>query len=245
VNDKTQWGWSALAALLLAAGPFLTPLGVRAADEVELRWAEQAGGTASDSGLGITTDANGNKLVTGVFAEAATFGAGKPNETRLVSGGGDDVFVAKYTPGGSLVWAKRAGGTNHDSGNDIAVDASGNILVTGSFSGRATFGFGEPNETQLIAAASDAIFIAKFAPHGALLWAKNAGGDNSNSYADYPARGFGIAVDAGGNALVTGEFLAKAVFGAGEPNESTLRGDYYDVFVAKYSPSGSLLSSFH
>ncbi len=67
------------------------------------------------------------------------------------------MFIAKYTPDGSLLWAKRAGssvpaaGTYADaSGIAVdAVDAAGNSLVTGWLQGTATFGAGEPNETVL------------------------------------------------------------------------------------------------
>ncbi len=65
-----------------------------------------------------------------------------------------------------LVWAKRAGGTGDlDLGFDIAVDGAGNSYVTGGFSGSATFGPGETNETTLTSSAgSFEIFVAKYRP---------------------------------------------------------------------------------
>jgi hypothetical protein len=64
-----------------------------------LLWAKQAGGTAyHDWGHGIATDGAGNSLVTGSFAETATFGAGEAHETSLTSTGRSDIFVAKYGP---------------------------------------------------------------------------------------------------------------------------------------------------
>ena len=38
-----------------------------------------------------------------------------------------------------LLWAKRAGGSDGDSGNAIAVLADGSSLVTGGFEGTAVF----------------------------------------------------------------------------------------------------------
>jgi hypothetical protein len=85
----------------------------------------------------------------------------------------------------------------------IAVDASGNSYVTGGFEGTATFG-----STTLESSGSQDIFVAKLDNRGNWLWAKKAGGTDS----DY---GYGIAVDASGNSYVTGYFYsATATFGS-------------------------------
>ena len=69
---------------------------------------------------------------------------------------------AKAAAAGDLVWAKRAGGTDVDVGNGIAVDGAGNSYVTGRFRDSATFGAGETNEITLTSAGSDDIFVAKY-----------------------------------------------------------------------------------
>jgi hypothetical protein len=134
-----------------------------------------------------------------------------------------------------LDWATSAGGAMADQGNGIATDPRGNGYVTGQFAGTATFGAGEANETVLTAAGGLDVFVAKYAPDGALLWATSAGGTSID-------RGFGIATDRRGNGYVTGDFFGTATFGAGEANETvlTVAGDF-DVFVAKYAPDGTLL----
>jgi hypothetical protein len=115
----------------------------------------------------------GTPRVTGSFSGTATFGAGETKETRVQSAGYDDIFAAKYDPNGSLVWARRAGSTSTDYAYGMAVDTAGNSFVTGTFSGMAIFGPGEPNETTLAAASWD-IFVAKYTSDGILLWAKQA-----------------------------------------------------------------------
>lgn len=62
-----------------------------------------------------------------------------------------------------LDWAKKAGGTGGDVVGGIAVDISGNSYVTGSFQGSATFGVGDTNETTLVSAGGDDIFVARYA----------------------------------------------------------------------------------
>ncbi len=219
-------------ALLIAV--LLAPLGVSLHAQ-DLEWAKRAGGTYSDISYSIAVDGAGNSYVTGYFNGSATFGPGEANQTTLTSAGEYDIFVAKYDPAGALLWAKRAGGTTFDEGKSIAVDGSGNSYVTGFFQGSATFGLGEANETTLTGAGFGDIFVAKYGPDGALLWAKRAGGTDSES-------GDGIAVDGAGNSYVTGYFQGSATFGPGEANEITISSaGSRDLFVAKYDPDGALL----
>ena len=60
--------------------------------------------------------------------------------TTLTSAGGSDVFVAKLDSVGNFLWAVRSGGTDSDRGERIALDSSGNIYVSGYFSGTSNFG---------------------------------------------------------------------------------------------------------
>ena len=104
-------------------------------------------------------------MVTGSFAGAVTFGSGEVNVTELVSVDQVDVFVARYAAGGSLVWAKQAGGMDIEGGQGIATFADGSSVVTGSFGGTATFGSGEAKETKLVSVGQD-VFVARFNADG-------------------------------------------------------------------------------
>jgi hypothetical protein len=105
-----------------------------------IAWAKRAGGTSKDAGQGIVTLSDYSTIVTGSFGGSATFGPGEWSETVLVSDGSDDIFVVHYNPDGTIMWAKRAGGTDYDFGNGVSVDGSENIYITGSFKGIANFG---------------------------------------------------------------------------------------------------------
>ena len=183
-------------------------------------WANNAGGTSDECGNGIAVDASGNSYVTGYFDSNATFGY-----TTLTSNGDYDIFIAKLDSSGNWLWAKNAGGSSNDSGNGIAVDASGNSYVTGYFDSNATFGY-----TTLTSNGDYDIFIAKLDSSGNWLWAKNAGGT-------YNDCGYGIAVDASGNSYVTGCFCRSATFGS---TTLTSNGDY-DIFIAKLDNCGNWL----
>ncbi len=209
-----------------------------------LVWAKQAGGTYGNGaawGRGITTLSDNSTVVTGEFNGPARFGTGEPNQTVLTSVGGNDIFIARYNPDGTLAWAKRAGGVS--SGGDgccsITTLSDNSTVVTGFFEGPATFGSGEPNQTVLASAGWQDIFVAHYNPDGTLAWAKRAGGDYTRDC------GNGITALSDDSVVVTGIFNVSATFGPGEPNQTVLSciGDSVwdcDIFIARYNPDGTL-----
>ena len=200
-----------------------------------LQWAKRAGGAGMDRGSGIAVDGAGNVYVAGIFQGSATFGLGEANQTTLTSAGSDDVFVAQYDFDGTLLWAKRAGGTGLDRGVAIAVNGLGNSYVTGWFNGTAIFGQGQSTQTSLTSAGSDEIFIAQYDFDGTLLWAKRAGGAGMD-------QGAGIAIDGFGDVTMTGFFNGMATFAQGQANQTTLTSSgNRDMFIAKYDSIGTLL----
>jgi hypothetical protein len=118
-------------------------------------WSRRFGGTSFDQGLGVAVDGSGNVLVTGVFEGTVDFGGGP-----LTSAGIIDIFVAKYSgTDGSHVWSRRFGSTIFDEGLGVAVDGSGNVLVTGVFEGTVDFGGGP-----LTSAGGNDIFLLRLRP---------------------------------------------------------------------------------
>jgi len=129
-----------------------------------------------------------------------------------------------------LAWSTYLGGGNADSASEIRVDSVGNVYVTGvtSSPGWAT------TETvgSDINGGTD-IFVAKLDATGSqLLYATYLGGANDDG-------GFGIAVDADGNALVTG-FTASPGWATPGAHSANLNGGD-DAFVAKLDSSGGNL----
>jgi len=180
-------------------------------------WAKSAGGTSIDFGYGIALDAIGNTYITGYFqSPTITFGV-----NTLTNNGSTNILIVKYDTNGNIVWAKSAGGNDSDIGNSIATDAAGNTTITGYF-GSPTITFGA---TTLANNGGGDIYIAKFDTNGNVLWAKSAGGNNYDA-------AYSIAIDAVGNAYLTGHFQSPAItFGA-----TTLTNNsdgYSNVFIAK------------
>ena len=157
-----------------------------------LQWQKTWGGTSDDEGYGVAVDASGNVYVTGY---TWSFGAGMY-----------DVFLLKYSSAGVLQWQKTWGGASGDDGSGVAVDASGNVYVTG--------------DTKSFGAGQGDVFLLKYSSAGVLQWQKTWGGGGNDI-------GSGVAVDASGNVYVTGDTKS---FGAGSD----------DAFLLKYSSAGVL-----
>src|SRR5882724_9629588 len=90
-----------------------------------LLWVKHLGGSLDDFAYGVAVDSQDNIIVTGSFSGTADFGG-----TTLTDSTGTGTFVAKYSPGGSLMWAKGFAGDGIRSGTGVAVDGSGNVFVT-------------------------------------------------------------------------------------------------------------------
>jgi hypothetical protein len=192
-------------------------------------WAKRAGDSLkTEVGEGICVDRDGNVLVTGYFdgASVAFDSDTLYNETGLAM----DIFVVKYDTGGNVIWAKRIGGSYDDTGTEITVDASNNILVAGHFRSLAItfdtitlFNAGSSNYYDM--------FVTKLDPSGNVMWAKSQGGTDTDF-------AYGIVTDASNNVFVTGYFKSTTIaFGADVFHNAGI----YDIYLVKYDSSGTIV----
>ena len=162
-------------------------------------YATYLGGSLTERGTGVAVDTNGNAYITG-FTTSADFPVVSAYDRSLGKRSDVDVFVAKLNPAGSaLVYATYLGGsTGIDRAFGIAVDGAGSAYVTGLTSGSD---FPVTANAYQKGQASGGTFITKLAPAGnALVYSTYVAGATVAS----------IAVDAQGNALITGN--ASAAF---------------------------------
>lgn len=83
----------------------------------------------------VVADASGNMYLTGYYEQNVTF-----NQVVLNSAGYADLFVAKITPAGTVLWAIDNGNTDYDFSYSIALDPSNNIFICGYFTASIQFG---------------------------------------------------------------------------------------------------------
>jgi hypothetical protein len=188
-------------------------------------WAQSWGGSYYDYGDDVAVDSSASVFVTGRFSSTVDFdpGSGVDNHT---SNGKDAVFLSKFDSSGDFLWAKTWGGSGSAVGSAVAVDNSGNVYVTGYFSGTVDFdpGSGVDNHS------GGGAFLSKFDSSGDFIWAKT-----------WSASGKGVVVDSSGNVYVTGLFGTSVDFDPGPGVESHTSNGDYDVFLSKFDSSGDFL----
>lgn len=190
-------------------------------------WSKRFGDAGNQYGEAIATDATGAILATGSFGGTVDFGGGpltsKPGIANTA------LYLAKLDATGAHVWSKRFGETGKISGARVAVDAAGNVVVAGSFSGSVDFGGGV-----LTSAGSSDIFIAKFYASGAHWWSKRFGDSDIQT-------GAGVATDGDGDVVLVGGFIGVVDFGAGQYVSAGVGSA--DMYIAKFDANGKHLWS--
>jgi hypothetical protein len=196
------------------------------AQNPDWQWAKAAGGTNADIGNGVCTDSNGDIYVTGNYTSPSmSFGI-----TGITNAGTNtnDIFLAKYTPSGDLVWVKSFGGAGHDYGYALATDINNNIFMVGQFTS-ASISF---DGFTLTTAAPRSMYIVKFDSDGNALWCNSCEG----------AGGLANTVTTGpdGGVYVGGNFSESAIgFGAITLTHTGPNGT--NLYLVKYDASGNIL----
>jgi hypothetical protein len=207
----------------------------------EIIYSTYLGGIGWDEAIRITVDAAGNAYIVG-----RTTSTDFPTQNALYSTnqGGADVFIAKLNPAGSaLVYSTYLGGSGSEFALGVALDANQNVYVVGATdsadfpthnAAQTTFGGGEWD-----------VFLTRLDASGTSLgYSTYIGGDGRDF-------SFDIAADAAGNTYITGDTMSPdfPTVNAIQPNPASpcaptpLDFSCSDAYVAKWSPSGSLLFS--
>jgi uncharacterized protein (TIGR03437 family) len=226
------------------------------ADGKTVLYTTHLGGSAADVGLGVALDTAGNIYLTGMTWSGdfpVTSGAVVPKNIGQTFSGmyypRRMCFVSKLNnAGSSLLYSTYLGGAAGDQlCTGIGVDSTGNAYVTG-----ATFAkdFPTANAVQSTFLSTSTMpfdaFVSKVSPDGTkLIYSTFLGGTGTSG-------GTAIAVDAAGNAYVTGATTSKdfpvtagalqtTYAGAGGQRLSLLASG--DAFVTKLDPTGKLTYS--
>ena len=210
----------AFASPLTINGITVTPNGggehvfvARLSDAGLVKWISYDAGSYLSVGFGMGTGRSGGTAVTGFIQVGATFG-----DIELTVQG-FDFFLGCYDSRGDAVWAKQSGSDTRASGDAVAVDPEGNVVVAGHFEESFTLG-----DIELTADAGDS-FIARYNAAGELQWLKSIGDNTPESIRD-------IATDGDGNIYVAGRRETSTLW--------KLDSDGNVVWEAPAAPAGDM-----
>jgi hypothetical protein len=174
-------------------------------------WASRGGGPGADLATALALDATTNVYVAGQFTGTAIFGT-KTN----TSAGQADLFIAKLTPAGAWVEARRGGSANNDTATALTRDQGNQFYLVGQFGGTADFD-GAVNNLNVGSVSN--IFVLRL--------------NTEAQYLDYTQGGAGsargVTVDSLGRVYVTGDFPFTTTLGT----NSLISSGNSDVFVAQ------------
>lgn len=190
-------------------------------------------GSGSDYDAVLVIDQLNNSYTAGSFSETCDFDPG-PGSSLLTSLGSSDIFICKQDDSGNLIWVKQIGNTSEDRVLDISIDQSGNIFVTGYFTGTVDFDPGPGTDFLTSVGAYDG-YLLKLNSAGDFIWVKQFGGFATESVS-------GCSIDAAGNIYCAGVFTGFADLDPGISTFSvTSASSAPDVFLVKLNSDGDFL----
>lgn len=182
----------------------------------------------------VATDPGGNIFIAGEFTGSVDFDP-SPSALILTSLGGTDVFLARYSPLGDLIWARRIGGGQNIGVNALALDGAGNLLIGGAFEGTANL---QPagGVTSFTSNGGRDAYVASYTAAGGFRWARGFGGPLNDEV-------LGVMFQGDGTAYASGVFAGTMPV---DPDAglavTTAGGD--DGFVASWDANGGTLWAF-
>ncbi len=200
-------------------------------------WKQIIGGTDDDNGLDLKIDGANNLYLIGNFSSPViTFPHGEtfsnPADPNSFEGNSTDTFIAKFDTTGANLWTKDINNATAVGASQIAVNAAGEIFMTGYFFNSVTFGATTLTENEGGTTEDEASFggyVTKMDANGDFVWAKQFGGIGDS-----------LALDGAGRIYVAGIFFDGGAFGDGTPNVENLASfGGEDLFVARYDANGN------
>lgn len=206
--------------------------------QLNYSWANGIGGTLTDDARAVAQDANGNVYIAGSFQGTVDF---DPSAAvfNVTSAGSDDGYIAKYTANGNFVSVYTY--TNNLSCKilGMAIDAAGDVVATGAYSGQVDFDPGVGTDLLSAGASGTNIFILKLNANGTHGWARNIGKSAVDDY------GYAITTDASNDVIVTGYFQSTGVdFDPGVGTSTLSAVGNKETFVLKLNSAGLFTWAF-
>lgn len=196
------------------------------------QWSLHFGGSGTEKTRAMASDDSGNIYSVGGFYGNVDFNPGQG--THIMNAAyGNNTFILKLNASGQFVWARQIAGISPNEAYGIICDRSGNIVVTGTFSGYIDFDPGQ-GTAALISKGNDDVFTLKMTASGKFIWVKQTGGSGWDGVA-------GIASDSAGNIYTCGSFSDSVDFDPGSGTYKLSASGNGNAYVSKLDSAGNFI----
>ncbi|MGB0036263.1 MAG: choice-of-anchor D domain-containing protein [Candidatus Acidiferrales bacterium] len=190
------------------------------------------GGAGVDSANSMAVDSLGKVYIAGTTTSATTF-AESGGKAIGPGGGGTDYFIAKIDPAASgansLVYLTFLGGSGSETGGLIAVDASGNVAITGT---TTSADFPVTDASKRTTGSND-VTVSEIDPTGGKFVFSTLFGGNGAEATQNPG---GIALDKSGNIFIATDTTSTDLPATPGAFQAANGGGVSDGFVAEFTP---------
>lgn len=185
-------------------------------------------GVSVDAARSIAVDNGNNIILTGYFNATVDFDPSATGTVNVTSNGGNDIFLAKYSNSGSLLWIKTFGGSGSDVGMKVVTDNQNRIFMTASFNGTIDI---DPSSsiTNLVSLGGSDVCLARFDANGNLIAGVSFGNTGAETAVD-------IVLDSGKRCYITGNFAGTVDFDPHPTNTFTIAnsGGATDIYICQF-----------
>ncbi|HMK16864.1 MAG TPA: SBBP repeat-containing protein [Chitinophagaceae bacterium] len=197
-------------------------------------WSKQFYCSSTGSVYSIALDPSENIYTTGLFTGTTDFDPG-PGTFNLISNDltWSDAFITRLDANGNFVWARLITGTLDQYAHGIAIDPTGNVIVTGYFMGITDFDPG-PGSVMLDGAGRAKTFVLKLDAAGNFIWVRDFNGAGNCSCV-----ASSVAIDVAGDIYTTGVFYGIIDFDGGASTQELIATNPGDIFISKLKADGS------
>ncbi|TVQ16743.1 MAG: hypothetical protein EA361_03630, partial [Bacteroidetes bacterium] len=205
------------------------------AQENIFEWARHVSSPNLLFGEGVSTDDEGNAIITGYFnTYLALFG-----DTLITESNRNSMFLAKVSPDNELLWLVTAEADGNQGVTGFkTVHKNGYIYQMGDFRGTATFGSMDFAEITLSGNEYRAMYVARYTTNGILEWVRPV--TTTNSLGMVMTGGtHDMVVDDFGGVYVSTQFRNSLNFAGVPIDDPTPDENLFNALVAKLDANGA------